>query len=178
MIEKRLPQLEGIFEELKRDLGNDYLGYKNHVYRMVHFCLRQRQFSDQEREIIIIAGCFHDIGIWTAHTFDYLPPSIAAASEYLKQNGRQDWIAEIRLMIDQHHRLRKYPGGESSLVEVFRKGDLVDFSLGTVKCGLSRDYIREVREQFPNRGFHKGLLKVAGRWFLRHPFHPAPVLKW
>jgi hypothetical protein len=37
-IEERIPLLEDILDKWKNDLGNDYLGYKNHVYRMIHFC--------------------------------------------------------------------------------------------------------------------------------------------
>jgi hypothetical protein len=37
-------------------------------------------------------------------------------------------------MIDQHHKLGPYR--DDPLVETLRKGDLVDFSLGILKCGL------------------------------------------
>ena len=38
IIEERIPLLEEILERWKNELGNDYTGYKNHVYRMIHFC--------------------------------------------------------------------------------------------------------------------------------------------
>lgn len=63
-IEKQIPLLEEIFSEWKRVIGAEYNGYKNHVYRMIHFCLALRNCNDEEREKIIIAGAFHDIGIW------------------------------------------------------------------------------------------------------------------
>lgn len=65
----------------------------------------QNDFKTDEREKIIIAGSFHDIGIWSDNTFDYLPPSIVPAKEYLKKNGLEEWIAEIELMISVHHKL-------------------------------------------------------------------------
>jgi hypothetical protein len=43
----------------------------------------------------------------------------------------------------------------------FRRGDLVDFSLGLVRFGLSRELIAEV-----------------GAWLIRHPLNPAPMFKW
>ena len=43
--------------------------------------------SEDEKERIVIAGCFHDIGIWTGPSYDYLPPSIAAARAYLDKAG-------------------------------------------------------------------------------------------
>ena len=178
MIEERITLVEEILGEWRNELGDDYPGYKNHVYRMIHFCLALSDFNDEEREKILITACFHDLGIWTDKTFDYLPPSMALAAEYLQQKGLAEWIPEIELMIDQHHRLRKFPNVSYPLVEVFRKGDLVDFSLGIVKCGVPEEYVRTVKARFPNAGFHKRLLQLAGRWFYSHPLNPVPVVKW
>lgn len=178
MIEKRIQLVEEVLDNWKKELGNDYLGYKNHVYRMINFCFALHDFNDEEREKIVIAGCFHDLGIWTDSTFDYLPPSVVLAKEYLEQNKLEKWSPEIELMISMHHKLRNYQDKENHLVEVFRQGDLVDFSLGFVKCGLSKTYIKSVKSQFPNSGFHTRLVKLAGGWFCRHPLNPIPVLKW
>jgi len=175
-IEEQIPLLEEILGEWKTTIGRDYAGYRNHVYRMVNFCFAQRDFRAGEREKIVIAGCFHDLGIWSGRTFDYLPPSVDAAKEYLRKKRLENLAPEIALMIETHHKLGKY--AENSLVETFRRGDLVDFSLGIVKCGLPRDYVKNVRARFPNAGFHKCLLRVAGGWFWRHPLNPVPVLKW
>ncbi|HVE55523.1 MAG TPA: HD domain-containing protein, partial [Pyrinomonadaceae bacterium] len=166
-IEDRIPLLEDILDKWKGTIGGDFAGYKNHVYRMTNFCFALGEYNAEEREKIIIAGCFHDIGIWTGATFDYLPPSILSAREYLQRNDLAGWIPEIELMIDQHHKLGAYR--DNQLVETFRKGDLVDFSLGVVKCGLPKTYIKSIKKQFPNAGFHKGLVKLAGRWICRHP---------
>lgn len=88
------------------------------------------------------------------------------------------WIPEIELMIDMHHKLRSYSDEQYPLVEVFRKGDLVDFSLGVVKFGLSNSSIKKVKDTFPNAKFHKFLLKGALEWFSKHPFSPPPFMKW
>jgi hypothetical protein len=177
IIEDRIPLLEDILEKWKGEIGAGFAGYKNHVYRMTNFCFALgKDYRAEDREKIIIAGCFHDIGIWTAGTFDYLPPSTLAARQYLTDNNLEEWIPEIGLMIDQHHKLGAYQ--DNPLVETFRKGDLVDFSLGVVKCGLPKTYVKSVKKQFPNAGFHKGLVKLAGGWICRHPLNPVPVLKW
>ena len=177
-IEERIPLLEEILGKWKNVIGNDYTGYKNHVYRMIHFCFTLHKCTDTERKKIIIAGGFHDLGIWTNSTVDYLPPSIALVKEYLKQNNLEPWIAEVALMIDMHHKLRKYQDDRYPLVEVFRRGDLVDFSLGIVKWGLPKSYIQSVKNQFPNAGFHKRLVQLAGGWFSKHPLSPPPFMKW
>ncbi|MEP6901871.1 MAG: hypothetical protein ABJA66_08980 [Actinomycetota bacterium] len=177
-IEKRIPLLDDILEKWQKQLGNDFAGYKNHVYRMINFSFALHDPKREEREKIIIAGCFHDLGIWTNDTFNYLPPSIILAKDYLKQNDLEQWIPEIELMIGMHHKLNKYRDEQTSLVEVFRQGDLVDFSLGIVKCGLPRAFIKSVKAEFPNAGFHRRLVKLAGGWFCRHRLNPIPVLKW
>lgn len=176
MIEENIPLVNQILEPFTPSLRGDFPGYRNHVYRMINFCLVQGDFVEEEKRKIMIAGCFHDIGIWTGDTFDYLPPSISAAIAYLVKNDLQDWSAEISLMIDQHHKLTTFRG--VPLVEVFRKGDLADFSLGLLRNGIPRDHIQKVKRRFPNEGFHRMLVKCAGRWICRHPLNPVPVLKW
>jgi hypothetical protein len=163
------------WEEL---IGPDYEGYKNHVYRMVACCLALRQCSEEDEQKLCIAGCFHDIGLWTARTLDYLPPSVPPAIEYLQKNGLAHWSEEIRLMIEEHHKLTRYRGTTYPLVELFRQGDLVDFSLGLVRFGLPASFITELNASYPNAGFHRNLVRMASRWFIRHPFNPAPMMKW
>jgi hypothetical protein len=176
VIEKSIPLVEQIIAENSIALGKDLEGYKNHVYRMVNYSLAPREATEDERLKIVIAGCFHDLGLWTAGTFDYLPPSAKLAGDYLKRSGLTDWTSEIGLMITQHHKLGIFAGSE--LVECFRKGDLVDLSLGFIRCGVSAEFIRLARSEFPNSGFHKRILSTAGRWICRHPLDPLPILKW
>ena len=176
-IEDRIAEVEEILGARKIEIGRDYVGYKNHVYRMVNFCLALRECSAEERTKILIAGCFHDLGIWTSNTFDYLPPSQALAQAWLQHHGLGHWVAEIELMIALHHKLSRYRDPRYPLVEVFRQGDLVDFSLGLVRCSLPATYIQAVKRHFPNAGFHLGLVRLEGKWFSRHPFNPLPIVK-
>lgn len=177
-IEQEIPLLEDLLSEWEDVIGAEYGGYRNHVYRMVHFCLSLKECNTEEREKIIIAGAFHDIGIWIENTADYIEPSLPPAMAYLESNNLHAWRDEIALMITEHHKLRKYVSGPSDLVELFRRGDLVDFSLGLFKFGLSKTTIKEVKNNFPNMSFHKNLGKLAARWFVKHPLNPAPMMKW
>jgi len=158
-------------------IGPAYDGYRNHVIRMASFCFALRQCNEEKRKIAA-AACFHDIGIWTANTLDYVAPSVPPALQYLAANGLERWSADVELMIMEHHKLRRYSPTRDSLIELFRQGDLVDFSLGAVKFGLSSDLIQELKGQFPNAGFHKNLVKLAAGWFIKHPLNPAPMMKW
>jgi hypothetical protein len=177
-IDEHIPLLEETLAPWKHDIGSDYPGYRNHVYRMVHFCFAMRECTEDERRKTIIAGCFHDLGIWSDRTADYLPPSIARAHTYLQRNSLEPWSAEIELLIDNHHRLREHAETRYPLVEVFRRADLIDVSLGLVTFGLSRRYIRRVKAAFPNAGFHWRLVRLIGGWAPRHPASPLPFLRW
>ncbi len=54
-----------------------------------------------------VAAVFHDLGIWTNGTFDYLAPSIALARDYLVASAREDWTDEIEEMIVTTTRSRR-----------------------------------------------------------------------
>jgi len=177
-IEEEILLLEEIFSKWEKTLGNEYWGYRNHVYRMIHYCLAIRECNEEEREKIIIAGAFHDIGIWTNNTMDYIPPSILLAVDYLNSKNLNCWSSEIELMISEHHKICRYNGESHQLVDLFRKGDLVDFSLGIYKFGIQKKIISTVKAKFPNAYFHKNIGKRVAKWIIKHPLNPAPMIKW
>lgn len=185
IIQDPIPLLEEILGKWKNEIGNDYAGYRNHVYRVVHLCFSLHSHlsddpsrNEEDWNKIIIAAAFHDLGIWSEKTIDYLEPSVQLANEYLTDGQLEQWIPEVSLMIDLHHRFRKYNNEEYPLVEIFRKADLVDFSLGMIKHGIPKSEIKQLQQHFPNAGFHKRLLQLATRQFFRNPFNPLPMMKW
>ena len=129
-------------------------------------------------EKLYIASAFHDLGLWTDNTVDYLPPSRELARAYLQKQGREDWITEVDLMIDMHHKIRPFTQPQWPMVEIFRVGDLADFSLGLLRGRIPGDVVQKVKAAFPNAGFHAFLIKKAVAWTVRHPLNPAPVFKW
>lgn len=159
-------------------IGEDYQGYRNHVCRVVHFCHALRDLSADERAKVRIAASFHDLGIWTDNTFDYLDPSIALATAHLGRHGLDAWVPEVSTMIALHHRVRPVDDARHPLVEVFRRADWIDVSLGLLRFGLPRSYVRTVRAAFPNAGFHRRLVQLTGKRFVAHPLSPVPVLRW
>lgn len=90
-IETEIPLLETIFSNWQETIGSQYEPYKNHVYRVINFCLILHQCQADDKEKFIIAGCFHDLGIWTHDTVDYLAPSRELAKNYLKENNKEEW---------------------------------------------------------------------------------------
>ena len=177
-IDTNIPLLEEILSEWKDIIAEDYIGYKNHVYRMLHCCFALYDCNDKDIQKLVIAACFHDLGLWTEKTVDYLPPSISLAQDYLEENDLFDWSEEIELMIGLHHKVRVYKGIDYPLVEIFRRADLADFSLGMIKGGVSKQVMKQIKQTFPNAGFHKMLMKEQGKWLLKHPLNPFPIIKW
>lgn len=177
----QLPLVEQILTPWRDRIGPDHEGYKNHVYRMLHCCFALHPCSEEQRQKLIIAACHHDIGIWSDHTVDYLPPSVREAQTYLQAHALTDWTEEVSLLIDLHHKVRPITGTlaqQYPLLEVFRRADLADFSMGVFLGGVPKPFMRQLKQQFPNAGFHKMLGRSALHWFARHPFSPPPFMKW
>ena len=167
---------QNLLQKFKEELGSDYDKYKNHVLRVFSICLLMDDEKSNE-EKYAIASVFHDIGIWTNHTFDYLQPSIEQACNHLTKIGRKDWIEEITLMISWHHKISRYRGKHEAIVENFRKADWIDVSFGLISFGVNKKKIKETRKTIPALGFHLFLLKATFKNFFRHPLNPLPMFK-
>jgi hypothetical protein len=128
-------------------------------------------------ERIGIAAAFHDLGIWTDHTFDYLEPSVALAQRYLVEHGRLDWEPEIVAAIRQHHKLTAWRGPEGPLVEAFRRADWIDVTRGLLHFGTPRGFIADLYARWPDAGFHRLLVRLELRHLRAHPLNPLPVFR-
>lgn len=168
--------IDNLMEVHKPVLGKDYERYRNHVLRVFLNC-QLLDPAEESREKYAIAAVYHDIGIWTDHTFDYLEPSIEEAKTYLAGIGKSEWTEEISKMIYWHHKIKPYKGDFERTTETFRKADWIDVSLGLLSYGGDKKTMAMYRSQFPNRGFHFFLVKQAARNFLKHPLNPIPVFK-
>lgn len=170
------PLLDEILRPFGSRIGEDFNGYRHHAYRVLNFC---RALSGGEvPEVLIVAAAFHDVGIWTHRTFDYLEPSAEEARHYLCAHGRGDRVEAAQSVIRTHHALRPCRGAHAAHGEIFRRADLADVSLGTIRFGMPKHFITEVRRAFPDAGFHWRLVQLAGRQFLRTPLTPLPMLRW
>ena len=118
-IETEIPYIDETLASWETQMGNEYLGYRNHVYRMVNIAFHLHPCTKEEKRKIVIAGIFHDLSIWEKQTMDYLDPSIAMALAYLEKNNLEDWTKEISLMISEHHKLSEDRTLEFPLVEIF-----------------------------------------------------------
>lgn len=168
--------IEAILQHFQPTIGKDYEKYRNHVYRVFLNCLIIDNNKANE-EKYAVAAVFHDIGIWTNHTIDYLDPSIAQAGAWLAATGKLEWTAECSEMINWHHKTSRYTGPHEQTVEVFRKADWIDVSLGLLTYGFDKKEIRKNRQQIPNCGFHWFLAKKILRNLWQHPLNPLPMFK-
>lgn len=158
-------------------LGRDFTAYRNHTYRVVNLCVAQSSGDPEPLEKMAIAAAFHDMGIWTDGTFDYLRPSVRLANAYLVKSGNAAWAPEISEMILEHHKLSPYRGDPNWLVEPFRRSDWVDVARGLVTFGLSRNLRREIFTTWPSAGFHRKLVQLELDQLRTHPWNPLPMMR-
>ena len=111
--------IEQILDSYGDFLGKDREGYTNHCIRVAHLCLSIASEKPSSLEKICISAAFHDLGIWTAQTFDYLEPSENLAKRYLVSMGKQEWESEIISMISNHHKVSPCKEENMGLTEAF-----------------------------------------------------------
>ena len=173
----RIPTLDTILDAHAAALGADFEGYRNHAYRVANLCVAQLRASTEDVEKVAVAAAFHDLGIWTDRTFDYLNPSARLAQAYLTQAARTEWIPEITETIFGHHKVLRYRGIHQWLVEPFRRADWMDVSMGVLTFGLSRQLLEAVSSVWPRSGFHQRLVRLALRRARTHPWNPLPMIR-
>ena len=156
-----------------------FVGYRNHAYHILNFARQWVKPSPGSDDKIAIAAVFHDIASWPNDNLDYLRPSADQAEAYLDEAGLADWKPEMRLMIEMHHKITAYKGAHKEWVEPVRRADWCDVSFATMRFGLPKSFVKEIRSAFPLAPFYPGhVYRVSFKWMLRHPLNPAPIFKW
>jgi hypothetical protein len=172
----RVPIVDSVLDQYASALGHDFVPYRHHVYRVLNLCVALAG-GDADLEKIATASVFHDLGIWTDHTFDYIAPSVSLARAYLTSHARAEWVADVEAMILNHHKITRADADSRSLVEAFRRADWVDVTRGVRRFGLSRTFIKSVFGAWPDAGFHWRLVELAADRFRHHPLTPLPMVK-
>jgi HD domain len=174
---KEIPILDKVLEAHTVELGGDFTAYRNHTYRVVNLCVALSAGDLAQLEKIATAAAFHDLGIWTDRTFDYLRPSVRLACAHLISTGRGEWASEITEMILEHHKISPYRGRRHRLVELLRRADWVDVSKGLITFGLPRKLLKEIFSTWPSAGFHKRLVRLELDRLRTHPWNPLPMVR-
>lgn len=160
-IELERPRVEALLARYKDDIGEDFLAYRNHVYRAISYAMHFLEYDKSFEALVETAFVYHDIGLWTDRELAYLEPSEALA---LTDNEKYEWGLDdeaLRGAIHWHHKLLPYKGPHQEVIEACRKADWIDASKGIIRKGLSREIVKEVESAFPNHGFHDTLLRLA-----------------
>jgi hypothetical protein len=173
-----IPLLDALLAPHVTALGRDAAGYRNHTYRVVNLGWSAGGGDEAAFQRLVIAAAFHDLGIWSARSFDYIAPSRALARAHLKTIEREPWIDAVDRMIDNHHRVRRISMDRDEEGERFRRADWADVSCGLLQGGFDADLLDCVRRTFPSHGFHCGLARRALCRAFTHPFDPLPMLRW
>ena len=155
------PRVEELLSRYRDVIGEDFPGYRNHVYRTVTYAMHFLEQDHNAAQAVETAMAYHDIGLWTDHELAYLEPSEAVA---LADNETFAWQLDPDLLqgiIHWHHKVFRYRGPHERIIEACRKADWIDATKGFVRKGMPRKYIAKVEAAFPNHGFHQSLLRLA-----------------
>lgn len=178
-----LPLLDAILTAYRPVIGADFVAYRQHCHRVAALCLASLDdsLSHAQHRAVQIAAAYHDLGIWTANTFDYLEPSVTLALA-----GEADLAGIdpklVAAMIYWHHKITPMimpgSGADQALVNAFRRADWFD-----VVCGLFARWSlspsrRALYRRLPVAGFHGVLLRLALRRLRTHPLSPLPMFRW
>ncbi len=166
------PIVDAVLDRHRDALGDDLSAYRNHVYRCITYHHLLLGFSIPD--VAALAWAVHDLGIWTAGTFDYLTPSADLGAQHAGEFGVTD-IGQLRALVTEHHRLRRV---DDRLTETFRQADLVDVSHGLLHNRIGRSAVRAAVAQLPYCGFHAFLAKGLTGYAARHPLRPLPMMRW
>jgi hypothetical protein len=179
MLVTEIPTLDHVLRTYADALGDDFVAYRHHTYRVANLCFALASPQPQPHVVdkIAIAAAFHDLGIWTDHTFDYLQPSVRLVTAYLAQIGRGAWAEEIAAMILQHHKVLPSRREPYSLVEPFRRADWTDVTMGLATIGRTRRLVRALYATWPSAGFHARLVGLTLERWRAHPLSPLPMVR-
>ncbi|WP_117233969.1 phosphohydrolase [Vibrio maerlii] len=161
IIKKDRPRIDTLLEPYREIIGVDFAGYKNHVYRTVTYAMNFLDNDPDLEQIVETAFAYHDIGLWTDKELAYLEPSEAVA---LADNEKYQWgldPEELTGAIHWHHKISPYKGNHEKVINACRKADWIDASMGSIRKGVDKKWIKEVEATFPNNGFHKTLMRLA-----------------
>lgn len=154
------PSLDELLEPLRGALGQDYAGYRNHLYRVLTYTVHFLDGDQTHRALLEAALVYHDIGLWTDNELAYLEPSIGRV---LKANNDNQWGFDRKLLssvIYWHHKILPFRGPNAALVNAFRKADWIDATGGAIRMGLSKTQIKSVIDEIPDAGFSNALSRL------------------
>lgn len=158
---KHSDHVEALLSAYKPMIGDDYEGYRGHIYRVLTYTMHFLGGDPTHRKMIETALVYHDLGLWTDQELAYLEPSIVLAK---KDNQNHGWGLDEALLhnlIFWHHKITAYKGPYAELINALRKADWIDASQGRLRKGMPKICIKQTEKAIPNAGFHKTLERLG-----------------
>ena len=132
-----------------------------------------------DREVLMIAGLLHDIGLYdeASHGGVYVREGAEFTAELLRAQGwDQDRTRLCFDAIERHHELRsQWELGTE--VELIRRADLVDLTSGLVRFGLSREWLHDLSESVPRDGTYPTIGREVARQLTHRPLQFARIFR-
>jgi hypothetical protein len=122
-----------------------------------------------DREVLLIAGLLHDVGLYDAASQGgvYVKEGAEFTAELLQAQGWDENRTQLCSdAIERHHELRSQ-WDRGAEVELIRRADLIDISDGLVRFGLSREWIRDLFKSVSRQGTYRTIGYEVAR-VLRH----------
>jgi len=98
-----------LFTHYGKVIGDDLATYRNHVYRSLTYQQWLLGRNDVSNDMAL-AWAVHDLGIWTAGTFDYIPPSADLARKHAAEAG----VENLPVVVEGGTAPQDPPGRESA----------------------------------------------------------------
>jgi predicted hydrolase (HD superfamily) len=130
-----------------------------------------------DREVLLIAGLLHDVGLYDAasHGGVYVREGAEFTAELLRQQGWDEGRISLCFdAIERHHELRTQ-WDRGAEVELIRRADLVDLSHGLIRFGLSREWIRDLFGSVSREGTYRTIGFEVAR-VIRHRPRTLPQI--
>jgi predicted hydrolase (HD superfamily) len=132
-----------------------------------------------DREVLLIAGLLHDIGLYdeASHGGVYVREGAEFTADLLtKQGWDQDRIRLCFDAIERHHELRsQWQLGTE--VELIRRADLVDLTSGLVRFELSREWLRDLFRSVPRDGTYATIGREVANQLIHRPLKFAQIFR-
>lgn len=165
--------MDSIFSDYEAVLSRDFQPYRNHCFRVFNY-MEYFFLSDRDAYVAAVLIPFHDLGIWTHKTMDYLQASCEEAESYVNKHKIEISRDTIHDVIKHHHKLTS---ATTELAEKLRKADLIDLSQGFIRYNLPKSLFKEIKKSYPYLGFHHRIYSKVMNYAWRHPLKPFPMLK-
>jgi hypothetical protein len=186
---RHAPVLEQQLGQRRALLGEDYAGYRNHVYRVLSYALfflegdaEEKEMAERYRHVIETALVYHDLGLWTDKQLSYLEPSALRAREAVEDTYSQTEKELLHNIIYWHHKITPFEGENAAIVNAVRKADWIDATMSLVNFGMPSTHVNKVTSSLAEDGFHVMLMSIGPRYYgydvVRIITELSSILKW